>query len=57
MKNLTLFLMILVSGILSGQIPFEKYSEQLKSKLIKTVENEKILTWIFFNDKGNYVQE
>lgn len=57
MKNLTLLLLILVSGLLSGQVPYEKYSEQLKSKLIKTVENERILTWIFFNDKGNNVQE
>jgi subtilisin family serine protease len=57
MKQLTMLLIVLASGILMGQAPYEKYSEQLKSEITTTQANEKILCWIFFTDKGNNVHE
>lgn len=57
MKQLTILLIVLASGILMGQAPYEKYSEQLKSEITTTQANEKILCWIFFTDKGNNVHE
>ena len=52
MKRIFLLLM-LVSAVLFGQIPYEKTSAVLKEKLNSSSNDSKLLIWVFFTDKGN----
>jgi hypothetical protein len=47
---------ILYSGMMLAQSSVEKFTPQLNSVLSNPNQSEELLVWVFFNDKGNDVQ-
>jgi serine protease AprX len=46
-------LVSLISIITFAQVPVEKYTDQLKQKVINSASSSEVLVWIIFKDKGH----
>lgn len=44
---------LLFSVLTYAQAPFEKYTDQLKHRVVNTASDSKVLVWIFLKDKGH----
>jgi subtilisin family serine protease len=53
-KNYLIFFSLILTTSVFTQTPFEKFSEEIKSKIKN--ENEKHLVWIYFTNKGTDVE-
>ena len=47
---------LLCTGLIFAQSSVEKFTPQLNEVVSKAEQNEKLLVWIFFTDKGNQTQ-
>jgi subtilisin family serine protease len=55
MKNLIVFVLVLLSTNVYSQSALQKIAPKLQSKLEITQPAEKLLIWVYFTDKGNNV--
>lgn len=55
MKNLILFVLILLSANAYSQSALQKIAPKLQSRFEITQPSEKLLVWVYFTDKGNNV--
>lgn len=56
MKNFSFFLILLIYNSIFSQSIIEKLSPSLDLKLSKLNQNEKVLVWIYFSDKGDALE-